>query len=491
MPLVGSSFREHVRAREVVEPPATPDGGPRSWWTPKVRVLVLAVAMLVGLMTLEWFVHLEYSLGIFYVFPIIAAATVLSRSELIVAACVTALLRGTFTTVPTLIEYWLRFAMATIAYAGVGLLVIEVTQRRSRLVDALERLREEQARRFRAEDNLRLLAESSPAGIVTLGATGDVLSVNHAFVEMIGFSAPGEVTGRAIQEQVPVLASALRRSPSDRPMRASTTSWARRVNGQLFPITLWFSTYGEGPSRCLAGIVVDTSEEVRDREREAFRHFLDYNRLLAGAVTHEIRNMCSAIRVVTTNLARRQDLQDDADFRALSSLVDGLGQIAAFELRDGAVSAARGTTDLHQVLDQLRVVIEPDWTDLEASIRWNLADETFRVPADPHALLQVFLNLTQNSLRACQDREAPTLDIWARREQAVVVVSVIDDGPGVRDPGILFHPFRPDADGSGLGLYISRALVRSYGGDLRFVPREHGCRFDVVLPCEPLPSTPA
>lgn len=483
MPLVGSSFREHVRTAAPVEAPQrTPSR--RSWPSRRARMIALATFLVAGLMTIEWYSQLEYSLGVFYVFPILCAGTVLGRREMIVAACLCALLRGQFTSVPTPVEFWLRFLMATLAYAGIGLLVVEMTQRRDRVVEAYERLRIEQVMRSRAEDSLRLLAESSPAAIVTLNAMGEVLSANRAAAEMLGVASPAALDGAIVQRHVPVLASVLRRSPDGRPMRAHTTSWARRLNGQLFPITVWFSTYGEGPARCLAGIFVDMSEEVRDREREAFRHFVDYNRLLAGAVSHEIRNLCSAINVVTSNLTRTASFSDDVDVRALTHLVEGLGRIASFELRHAAVPPA-APTDLHQVLDQLRVVIEPDWLDEEGIVTWRLEDRTFRVMADAHALLQVFLNLTQNALRASQHQSTPTLDICARRTGTSVVVSVTDEGTGVHDPSTLFQPFRPDADGSGLGLFISRAIVRSYGGDLRHVPVEVGCRFDVELPCEP------
>lgn len=483
MPLVGSSFREHARAASTVAPPVTAEPArPRA--SQRVRVLALSALTIAGVVALEWYSSLDYSLGIFYVFPIILAGTVMTRAEVVATALFCAAVRGQFMPVGGPVEAWLHFAMAAVAYSGSGLLVVEMSQRRRRVMRAYERLRVEKVRRYRAEDSLRLLAESSPAGIVTLNVSGDVLTANHAAAEMLGFVRPAQLKGQNLLEQVPVLASALRRGPDDRRMRASATSWARRLNGQLFPITVWFSTYGEGRSRCLAGIIVDTSEEVRDREREAFRHFVDYNRLLAGAVAHEIRNMCSAIRVVTANLGRRPGLSDDVDFRALSSLVDGLARIASFELRTTSVEVAP-LIDLHQVFDQLRVVIEPDWTDIDGTVTWALEDTTMRVHADAHALLQVFLNLTQNALRATQASPTRRLDISARRDDDTVCVTVTDSGVGVSDQSVLFQPFRPDADGTGLGLYISRTLVRTFGGDLRFVPTPSGCTFEVILPCNP------
>jgi signal transduction histidine kinase len=96
--------------------------------------------------------------------------------------------------------------------------------------------------------------------------------------------------------------------------------------------------------------------------------------------------------------------------------------------------------------------------------------------------LQVFLNLSQNSLRAVQQLPNPRLEIRTRTANNMAVISFIDSGTGISDSSRLFQPFRPDADSSGLGLYISRSLVRSFGGELTFVPTDSGCRFDITLP---------
>jgi signal transduction histidine kinase len=62
-----------------------------------------------------------------------------------------------------------------------------------------------------------------------------------------------------------------------------------------------------------------------------------------------------------------------------------------------------------------------------------------------------------------------------------VVVRFEDTGVGVANPQNLFRPFQQDAKATGLGLYVSRTLMKSFGGDLLYEERNPGCCFAVVL----------
>jgi PAS domain S-box-containing protein len=360
------------------------------------------------------------------------------------------------------------------------MLVVEVNNSRRRVLEGYARLQLEQDLRKRAEEQLSTMAESSPAAILTLNVRAEVLAANRAAHEMLGF-AEGELLGRPVEDLLPVFSNALKVAYKARTIRTSVTGWAKRRDGQIFPIQAWFSVYGQGEGRRLAAIVVDASEEVRERERETFEHLLDYNRLLAGAVSHEIRNFCSAIKVVYSNLTNRTELRGNADFEALTRLVDGLARLASFELRH-KTGGSEQRADLKQVLDQLRVVIEPDWHEIGGQVEWNVPDALPAVAADPHGLLQIFLNLCQNSLRAVEPVKEKRLRVSVETQGSDAVITFSDSGPGVSNPEKLFQPFRQDADGSGLGLYISRELARSFGGELKHAAGATGGEFRVVIP---------
>lgn len=456
------------------------------------RVLPLAFVLIGVLAAVEWYSRLDFSLGVLYAIPVLIAAAVLNRWQIVLFALAAALVRTPFTPSASNVEVFLKFAMASIAYTATGLLLVEVSNNRRRLLDAFAEVQREQHLRRMAEERLRTLAESSPAAIVTLNARSEVLAANRAAHDMLG-EAPGTLEGRQVDGSFPMFANALKVASFERLVRTSVTGLARRRDGHLFPIQAWFSVYGRGEDRCLAAIIVDMSEEVRDRERAHFQHLLDYNRLLASAVSHEIRNLCSAISVVCSNLGGRTDLRGNADFDALARLVNGLTELASLDLRATSDGNER-TTDLKAVLDHLHVVIEPDWDEIGGTIVWQVPDTLPAVAANAHGLLQIFLNLCQNSLRAVEGRPAPQLVVSVDVDGDDAIVTVADNGPGVANPEGLFHlhPVRPEpagpeganpaGGGAGLGLYISRELARSVGGDLRYTGPADGARFQVVVP---------
>jgi C4-dicarboxylate-specific signal transduction histidine kinase len=95
--------------------------------------------------------------------------------------------------------------------------------------------------------------------------------------------------------------------------------------------------------------------------------------------------------------------------------------------------------------------------------------------------MQVFLNLVTNSIRALSTRDNRQLSIRARAEGSRVLVEFADSGGGVAHPDQLFRAFQDSAQSSGLGLYLSRAFLRSFGGEIRYLALPDGACFIVNL----------
>jgi len=136
------------------------------------------------------------------------------------------------------------------------------------------------------------------------------------------------------------------------------------------------------------------------------------------------------------------------------------------------------------VLTDLRIVLEPYCEESDIELRWSIPEDLPLVQADRHSLLQVLLNLTKNSQRALESMEPgarKTIDISVTRGAGGVSMRILDNGPGIPAGQKLFQPLQKGADATGLGLYLSRAFMRSFRGDLRYDPSQPGCCFVLEL----------
>ena len=420
------------------------------------------------------------SLGLFYILPMLMGAVVLAPWQIAVLALFCSGLRALFDLpTPPPLELLLRFVFAFLAYSGLGLFVVALIRNRQLVVEHLGDLRAEQTLRREAEEQLKLLAESSPAAILTISGIGVVLAANRAANSLFSIPEGQNLAGQPIGGYLPVLADALQLEGGLSGFRTAAQSQGRRENGEVFLAHTWFSSYAAAEGTRLAAIVVDASEEMREREEQGLQQLLAGNRIAAAAVSHEVRNLCGAISLLCSNLKQKHELSLDEDFQGLMNLVTGLQRVASMEL--GRASDAVEPVDLKEVLDDLRIVIEPDWREINGAVHWRLPSPMPWVLAQRHGLFQAFLNLAKNSHRAVQDGPVRELTVSCEVEEHTARIRFWDTGPGVEAPQRLFEPFHSGADGTGLGLYISRSVIRSYGGDLRLEPRETGSCFTVEV----------
>jgi PAS domain S-box-containing protein len=447
------------------------------------RLLILAGVIVAVVAAIDWWTKPYISLGFLYLFPIMIAGGFLSRSKIVTLAVLCAFLQEEFSNLPEG-DAWPRLILSSAGFVGTGLFIFELLRNRRIVLDHLSEVEAQVQARREAEEQLQVLVESSPAAIVTLDTDGTILLANEAAQEMLAPGGPA-LHGQNTSAYLPALFSAVQ-SGSRKNFRTTLQCKGRRGNGEVFLAGVWFSTYSSSSGNRLAAIFVDLSEELRSREDLTLDNLLTNTRILMSAVSHEIRNLCGAALVVHKNLTKVSELRGNADFEALGTLIHGLEQISAKELR-GSSGQRRTAIELTSVLDELRVLIESVGNERKISMKWADDSAVPLVWADRYGLMQVFLNLAKNSMRALEGMEKKHLTISTEVLQDLVTVRFEDTGVGIVDSNALFRPFQSDAKATGLGLYVSRALVKSFGGDLVYEHRDHGCCFAVVL--ERVPHT--
>jgi two-component system, LuxR family, sensor kinase FixL len=439
-----------------------------------IRVFLLILVIAIA----DWRVNANVPLGLLYLLPMALAGTSLTRLQLSMLAAVCTALAEAFDSfawaTPTAIP---RDILYFSAFCGIGLFVHEARASRLKSVLHLRELEKEMQARREAEEQLKILVESSPIAIFTADVNGRVLIANDAANRLL-LVEPGQLQGQKIDSYFPSLMKVPALQGGQLSFRTVMQCRGQRRDGEAFIAEVWFSTYFTSAGPRLAAMAVDTSQDMRDREEENLHHLLAGSRILVGAVSHEVRNVCGAIAVVHENLARSGSLESNKDFEALGTLVLALERIASLDLRQAVEQPCR--VDLDSFFEELRIVVGPGLHEKNIEDSWE-SPSLPMVWADRQSLMQVFLNLIRNSEAAMAAQTTRRLRVATSVDSGHIFVSVIDNGPGVDHPELLFRPFQQKSQRVGLGLYLSRALMRSFRGDLRYQPSREGAVFIIEL----------
>jgi len=449
--------------------------------TGRALLVVVAFGLMAAIALADWTDAENIPLGFFYLLPMLMLGRVLKAWQIVVAAVLCTLLAELYDP----FEWNLRVGLPRdnlyfAAFVTVGLFVYTANRNRLTVLGQMAEIERQSAARRAAEEQLEALIETSPAAILTADAEGQVLMANGAAGRLLGLPA-GELPGTKLMRFFPSLAGVAR--GGGQLFRTVMQSRGHRADGETFMAEICFSTYGTATGARLTAMVLDTSEELRTQEETSLHQMLTGSRIAVSAVSHEVRNVCGAISVVHQNLSRGHQLAGNKDFEALGNLVLALEQIAAVDLLE--YPEDRAEVDVPSVLDDLRIVIAPTVADESIEMEWAVAEGLPAVLADRTKLMQIFLNLAGNSLRALgrlEDGAARRLRVSAQASEGRVLIEFLDFGGGVAHPEELFHPFQAGAHATGLGLYLSRAFARSFGGDLVYVPVAGCACFRVHLP---------
>ncbi|MCX6599084.1 MAG: ATP-binding protein [Acidobacteria bacterium] len=451
-------------------------------WLIERRPLAQLMTLLLVLMNavIDWVVVQNSGLGFLYIFPMIAAAVALSRVEVVLLGVGCSILREAFAPFAGDPGMEMRLFLVTVGLTFPALFVGEIIRnRRLMLVHLAERERQDRTLR-QVEQQMRAIMDTTPLAILTVSADGAITMANSAAARVFAAESGG-LLGLDIVELVPVL-KRLVREHSTPGLRTMLEAQGMRRDGRAFVAQIWCSVYQRDGTSQLAAVIWDATDTMRSREEASLELLGSLTRVAIGAVAHEVRNLAAAATMAHANLGRSAVVAAEAEFHVLGTLIAGVEKLASSNL---AFSRRRTheVTEPGALLDDLRVLLGPMCAESGIDLVWDLPPALPALAGNREQLMQVFLNLTFNAVRVLE--ESPglrQLRISAERLPEAVTVRVQDSGPGIPDPSRLFHPLKNDGDPGGLGLFISRAILRAAGGDLEVEAVERGACFKVLLP---------
>lgn len=257
----------------------------------------------------------------------------------------------------------------------------------------------------------------------------------------------------------------------------------RRITGPMRQLSESAEKFGRGED--IAPLTENGPGEVRatirafNQMQERLTRFINDRTQMLAATSHDLRTPLTSLRL-------RTELVDDPELRSkmlgtLDEMQKMVEAMLAFAREDSAHEETRDV-DLNSLIQS----ITDDLNDQELAAKFE-PSEKHVIRARPFTLTRAIRNIIENGAR-----HGGGASVRVEPGETEILIIVDDNGPGIPETHIndVFSPFvrvddarNQETGGMGLGLGISRTIVRSHGGDITLSNRPSGgLRAEIKLP---------
>lgn len=215
--------------------------------------------------------------------------------------------------------------------------------------------------------------------------------------------------------------------------------------------------------------------ELEEKEMDAWKN-------LIRVLSHEIMNSVTPISslAATANLLignkKEIDPSDVDDLRQAMQTIEKRGKglmqfVQNYRRFASTPEPVRQIVLVATLFKRIENLIQPSIEKGNIRFTISLKPESLQLNADPNLIEQVLLNLLSNAIEAVKESQGPEIELLAKmNNRSVVVIQVKDNGRGVTEDVLskIFIPFfTTRSEGSGIGLSLSRQIMRLHGGSIR------------------------
>ena len=236
---------------------------------------------------------------------------------------------------------------------------------------------------------------------------------------------------------------------------------------------------------------------MQDIRAELDAHEMTAWQKLVRVLTHEIMNsvtpvvsLTTAIKLMMEEVPGQAKAMDELDEETVTDIYRS---VKAIENRGKGllnfVNAYRDYTKPPQLeLEEVKLgdlaketlqVLGTTLSDIEVALD-TATDQGTHIMADATLIGQVLINLVKNAREALEGRENATIKIRVQSGIGRATIAVSDNGPGI-PPDLrqeIFVPFFTTKEkGTGIGLSLSKQIMKAHGGDLRMQTSDKGTTF--------------
>jgi len=220
---------------------------------------------------------------------------------------------------------------------------------------------------------------------------------------------------------------------------------------------------------------------LEEQETEAWQK-------LIRVLTHEIMNsitpiasLSSTLEIMLKGITDGGNIREDLDMDAVMEIQQALqtinkrstGLLHFVNTYRNLTRIPKPNFKIFPVKDlfkNLYLLMEEEITENKVNFVTNIDPENIEVSADEQLVEQVIINLIRNSMHALDGRKEPTIELKTYyNKRGRVTIQVADNGTGIL-PEVLDKIFIPffttKQSGSGIGLSLSRQILRLHNGTI-------------------------
>ena len=320
---------------------------------------------------------------------------------------------------------------------------------------------------------LNNLFQALPGAVVMLDGEGRVVQCNPAANDLLGEPLENEHWRDVVD-------------------RAFSPRWddghdISLVNGRVVNIST--QPMIDEPGQILLIKDVTETRQLQEQLNRAKR--LSAKGEMAAALAHQIRTPLSSAILYLSNLSHKK-LDQASREKFITKSLARLNYLEKL-IEDMLLFARGGNFEMQEfsLLNLIEMLNQQTETQIEESgINFIIDPEIVdcSIMINPEAMISILENLIVNAIQASNEDGTIylTAKIIAQNNEKVVRISLADNGSGIPENirATLFEPFVTSrANGTGLGLSVVQAVVRSHGGGISVRDAEpQGTIFDMTLP---------
>lgn len=361
----------------------------------------------------------------------------------------------------------------TFEIKGLGHSFDRMTEAFSVVIDDFRKVREEREQNY---FYLKTVVEHIGFGLISYREDGEVELINNSTKKLFKISNLKNLS--ELEEFSPELVSKLMTIKNGESIMVKI-----QKQDEILQLVIFATEFKVADRLIRMATIKDIQNELEENEMESWQK-------LIRVLTHEIMNSITPIASITQSLnymikdvrsTYTNAFQDEGEIEAIEEIELAIETIhkrstGLLHFVESYRNLTRIPTPkftifpIRQLFDNLQGLLKEEMHNHHIECTTMIIPENLVVSADEQLIEQVMINLLKNAIQALEKTSNPKIGIKALTDRrGKIIVQVSDNGQGIL-PEVLDKIFVPffttKPKGSGIGLSLSRQILRLHGGTL-------------------------